>query len=155
MKALMDFARKLGADFALNVDFTVEKAGRYFLLNKKLQNFIRGDFYYAGLYLGKVKNARFFPSFNLLAMLAKGKANKIVVDRKAAWLFICGRDVFRRGILAMRGSRRKGDYALVMNEFGECLGFGKILCNADSAVQGAEVVVKNISDVGDFLRREI
>jgi ribosome biogenesis protein Nip4 len=155
MKALMDFARKLGADFALNVDFTVEKAGRYFLLNKKLQNISHRDFYYAGLYLGKIKNALFFPSFNLLAMLAKGKANKIVVDRKAAWLFICGRDVFSRGILAMHGSRRKGDYALVMNEFGECLGFGKILCNADGTVQDAEVVVKNISDVGDFLRREI
>ena len=155
MKALMDFARKLGADFALNVDFTVEKAGRYFLLNKKLQSISHRDFYYAGLYLGKVKNALFFPSFNLLAMLAKGKANKIVVDRKAAWLFICGRDVFRRGILTLHGPRRKGDYVLVMNEFGECLGFGKILCNADNAVQGAEVVVKNISDVGDFLRREI
>ncbi|MCJ7762973.1 hypothetical protein MUP38_05925, partial [Candidatus Bathyarchaeota archaeon] len=59
------------------------------------------------------------------------------------------------GILTMHGSRRKGDCTLVMNEFGECLGFGKILCNADSAVQDAEVVVKNISDVGDFLRREI
>jgi len=155
MKALMDFARKLGADFALNVDFAVEKAGRYFLLSRSLKGLVGRDFYYAGLYLGKVKNARFFPSFNLLAMLAKGKANKIVVDRKAAWLFICGRDVFRRGILTMHGSRRKGDCTLVMNEFGECLGFGKILCNADSAVQDAEVVVKNISDVGDFLRREI
>ncbi len=154
MKALMDFARRLGADFALNVDFTVEKAGRYFLLGRSLKGLVRGDFYYAGLYLGKVKNARFFPSFNLLAMLAKGKANKVVVDRKAAWLFICGRDVFRRGVLAIHGSRRKGDYALVMNEFGECLGFGKILCSGDGAVKGADVAVENVSDVGDFLRRE-
>ncbi len=154
MKVLMDFARKVGADFALNVDFTVEKAGRYFLLNKRLKGLVGRDFYYAGVYLGKVKNGVFFPSFNLLAMLAKGRANKIVVDRKAAWLFICGRDVFRRGVLSMRGSRRKGDYVLVMNDFGECLGFGKILCSLDADVQGAEVVVKNVSDVGDFLRRE-
>jgi len=90
----------------------------------------------------------------LLAMLAKGKANKIVVDREAAWLFICGRDVFRRGILATQGSRRKGDFALVMNEFGECLGFGRILFSADNAMRDAEVAVKNVSDVGDFLRRE-
>jgi len=154
MKALMDFARKLGADFALNLDFTVEKAGRYFLLSRSLKGLVGRDFYYAGTYLGKVKNARFFPSFNLLAMLAKGKANKIVVDRKAAWLFICGRDVFRRGILATQGSRRKGDFALVMNEFGECLGFGRILFSADNAMRDAEVAVKNVSDVGDFLRRE-
>ena len=104
--------------------------------------------------MGKVKNRVFFPSFNLLAMLAKGRANKVVVDRKAAWLFICGRDVFRRGVLTMHGSRRKGDYVLVMNDFGECLGFGKILCSLDVDVQGAEVVVRNISDLGDFLRRE-
>jgi ribosome biogenesis protein Nip4 len=154
MKALMDFARKLGGDFGLNMDFTVEKAGRYFLLGRSLKGLVGSDFYYAGLYLGKVKNVHFFPSFNLLSMLAKGKANKVVVDRKAAWLFICGRDVFRRGVLAIHGSRRKGDYALVMNEFGECLGFGKILCSADGAVQDAEVALKNVSDVGDFLRRE-
>ena len=155
MKALRDFARKLSADFVLDADLIVEKAGRYFLLSRKLQGFIRRDFYYAGTYLGKVKNARFFPSFNLLAMLARGKANKISVDRKAAWLFICGRDVFRRGVLTAYGSRRKGDYALVMNEFGECLGFGKITYSLDAAVKGAEVVVRNISDVGDFLRREL
>jgi ribosome biogenesis protein Nip4 len=155
MKALRDFTAKLSAEFSLNADLTVERAGRFFLLSRKLQSLIRSDFYYAGIYLGKVKNARFFPSFNLLAMLARGKANKVVVDRKAAWLFICGRDVFRRGVLTVHGSQRKGDYALVMNEFGECLGFGKILRSLDAAVKGAEVVVQNISDVGDFLRREL
>lgn len=154
MKALRAFAFKLGAEFSLNTDLIVEKAGRYFLLNQKLQGLVRRDFYYAGVYLGKLKNGVFFPSFNFLAMLAKGRANKIVVDRKAAWLFICGRDVFRRGVLTMHGSRRKGDYALVMNDFGECLGFGKILRSLDADVQGAEVVVRNISDLGDFLRRE-
>jgi len=155
MKALMDFARKVGADFALNTDFIVEKVGRYFLLNKSLKGRIERNFYYAGTYLGKVKNGKFFPSFNLLAMLAKGKANKIVVDRKAAWLFICGRDVFRRGMLTIYGSRRKGDYALVLNEFGECLGFGSILCSLDDAAKDKAVVaVKNVSDIGDFLRRE-
>lgn len=155
MKALRDFAVELGAALSFNADFTVEKAGRYFLLNQKLQGFTRKDFYYAGTYLGKVKEGTFFPSFNLLAMLAKGKANKIVVDKKAAWLFICGRDVFRRGVLTAHGSRRKGDYAFVMNEFGECLGFGKITCSLDANVKDTEVAVKNISDVGDFLRREL
>ena len=154
MKALKAFASKLGVEVTLNFDLIVKKADRYFLLNQKLQRLVRKDFYYVGVYLGKIKNGVFFPSFNLLAMLAKGRASKIVVGRKAAWLFICGRDVFRRGLLTMRGSRRKGDYVLVMNDFGECLGFGKILCNLDSDVQGTKVVVKNISDLGDFLRRE-
>jgi ribosome biogenesis protein Nip4 len=86
-------------------------------------------------------------------MLAKGEANKIVVDRKTAWLFICGRDIFRKGILVVHGSRQKGDHTLVLNEFGECLGFGKITRSLDA--EKTQVVVKNISDVGDFLRREV
>jgi len=153
MKAIMNFVFQLNAKFSLNADFTVEKVGRYFLLNKALLKIARRDFYYAGTYLGKVKNGKFFPSFSLLTMLAKGEANKIVVEKKAAWLFICGRDIFRKGILAVRGSRKKGDHTLVLNEFGECLGFGKIISSLDAAAK-TEVAVKNISDVGDFLRRE-
>jgi len=155
MKAITKFAVHLGAKFSLDADLTVNKGGRYFLLNESLLGVARKDFYYAGTYLGKVKNGKFFPSFNLLSMLVEGKANKIVFEKKAAWLFICGRDVFRAGILAVYGSRRKGDHALVLNEFGECLGFGRIVCSLVGAAKKGEVAVKNISDIGDFLRREI
>jgi ribosome biogenesis protein Nip4 len=153
MKAIRKFAFQVGAKISLNADFIVEKGGRYFLLNEALLKIARKDFYYAGTYLGKVKNGKFFPSFNLLMMLAKGEANKIVVENKAAWLFICDRDVFQKGILAVHGSRKKGDHTLVLNEFGECLGFGRIVRSLDGAAK-SEVAVRNISDVGDFLRRE-
>jgi ribosome biogenesis protein Nip4 len=86
-------------------------------------------------------------------MLARVEADRIIVEEKTAWLFICGRDVFRKGIVAVHGSLRKGDYALVINEFGECLGFGKITCRLDD--EKATVALKNILDVGDFLRREV
>jgi ribosome biogenesis protein Nip4 len=154
MNVIMKFAIHLGAKFSLDVDLTVNKAGRYFLLNKSLLHVARKDFYYAGTYLGKVKNGKFFPSFNLLAILATGPANKIVVDKKTAWLFICSRDIFRTGILAVHGSQRKGDHALILNEFGECLGFGRLLCSLVEFAKSGEVAVKNISDIGDFLRRE-
>lgn len=154
MKAILKFAFQVGAKISLNADFIVEKGGRYFLLNVALLKIARKDFYYAGTYLGKVKNGKFFPSFNLLMMLAKGEANKIVVEKKAAWLFICGRDVFHKGIRAVRGSRKKGGHTLVLNEFGECLGFGKIIGDLDEAAKN-EVAVKNVSDIGDFLRREV
>jgi ribosome biogenesis protein Nip4 len=153
IKVIVKFAFQLGAKIALNPDFVVEKAGRYFLLNEALLKFTRKNFYYAGIYLGKVKNGKFFPSFNLLAMLAMGKANKIVVEKKAAWLFICGRDILRKAIVAVHGSYRKGNHLLVLNEFGECLGFGRIVHSFEGAAE-SEVIVKNISDVGDFLRRE-
>jgi hypothetical protein len=48
VKAVVRFAFQLGAKIALNADFVVEKAGRYFLLNKALQKIAGEDFYYAG-----------------------------------------------------------------------------------------------------------
>jgi ribosome biogenesis protein Nip4 len=87
-------------------------------------------------------------------MLEKRGANKIVVENKTAWLFICGRDVFRKGIISVHGSKRKGDHVLVLNQFGDCLGFGRIVCSLGGA-QNNEVAVRNVSDIGDFLRREI
>ena len=85
-------------------------------------------------------------------MLVDVAANKVVVDGEAAWLFICARDVFGTGILKVMGSRRNGDATLVLNEFGECLGFGKI--TGDLGGPGEKVAVKNVLDIGDFLRRE-
>ena len=148
----MDFALKLKAKLNLDPDLVVETGGRYFLLNKSLKAMAPRSFFYAGMYLGKVKEEKFFPSFNLLAILAEAEANKVVVNEKAAWLFICGRDIFGGGIVSVQGSRREGDFTLVLNEFEECLGFGRIV--RDLGAKDARVVVQNISDVGDFLRRE-
>ena len=152
MKAIIDFAARFGAKLSLNPDLMVKKEGRYFLLTRLLRRFILEDFYYAGAYLGKTKAGKFFPSFNLLRKMGENKANSVVVDRKASWLFICGRDIFHEGIKSVHGSRRKGDITLVMNDFGECLGFGRIL--QDLSSKGTCIAVKNISDIGDFLRRE-
>jgi ribosome biogenesis protein Nip4 len=114
---------------------------------------IAENFLYAGTYLGKIRKKRFFPSFILLRMIAADKkANKIVVDKKTAWLFICGRDIFTSGIVKTSGSTKKGAYMLVLNQYDECLGFGRITQSLDLKRGG--VAVKNISDIGDFLRRE-
>jgi ribosome biogenesis protein Nip4 len=155
MSVVTDFAAKFGENVALKLDLIVKKDGRYFLLNRILSGLIQKDFYYAGTYLGKTKDGKFFPSFNLLSLMASSKSNKVVVDQKASWLFICGRDIFRKGIITVDGSRGKNALTLVMNQYGECLGFGKITCRLDIVGKGAEVAVRNISDVGDFLRREI
>jgi ribosome biogenesis protein Nip4 len=153
MKPFEVFSSRFGCKVAFNQEFILEKGQRYYLLNPGLKRMLQGDFYYAGLYLGKVgKNGVFFPSFNLLNMLVDVAANKIVVDRKTAWLFICERDVFRTGIVKVMGSKRKGDAALVLNEFGECLGFGTIMDGLNESK--GKVAVKDVLDVGDFLRRE-
>lgn len=73
-----------------------------------------------------------------------------MLHEKAAWLFICGRDVFKEGIQGILESAqglKDGDLVLLQNSFGECLGLG-------SFQTGKKVAVSRILDRGDFLRRE-
>ena len=128
--------------------------GDIYLVNPVLKPLVRPDFFYAGVYLGKAKEGKFFPSFNLLGMLAKIGANRIILDRKAAWLFICGRDILGKSIVRVQGPGKKNTNTLVLNEFGECLGFGRIVENLSGEEGNNQIAVRNVSDVGDFLRRE-
>jgi len=152
VKPIKDFVNQFGASVSLDENLIVKKENRYFLISESLKKAVTKDFFYAGAYLGKVKNGKFFPSFILSKMIATGKANKVIVDKKTEWLFVCGRDVFKRGIVKVIGSKKRGDYTLIINQRGECIGFGKILCNLDE--EKGKVAVKNIADIGDFLRRE-
>jgi ribosome biogenesis protein Nip4 len=153
MKEITDFVKQLDASISLDKSCVVRNTNRYYLLPKKMKQQIPKGFFYAGTYLGAVKGNSFFPSFILLSMIADHKANKLVVDKKTAWLFICGRDIFKKGILR-GGNLKKGDYTLILNQQDECLGFGKIIHNIRDELDKKEVAVKNVLDIGDFLRRE-
>ena len=153
MKAIKEFVGQFRASINLDESRIVRNRNRYYILSKKLKHQVPKSFFYAGAYLGAVKGASLFPSFILLSMIAERKAKKLVIDKKTAWLFICGRDIFKQGILKVNGSR-KGDYTLILNEHNECLGFGKIMCNLREESDANKVAVKNILDIGDFLRRE-
>jgi ribosome biogenesis protein Nip4 len=153
MKEIKDFVAQFNANVALDKSHVVKSWNRYYLLPDRLKRQVPSKFFYAGVYLGAVKGASFFPSFLLLRMIAERKANKLVVDHKTAWLFICGRDIFKQGILN-ETRLKKGDYALIMNEHNECLGFGKVMINIRQEIDAKKVAVKNILDIGDFLRRE-
>ena len=148
-----DFMGKFNASIMLDRGLIVENGNRYFLLNRNLKGLIEKKFFYAGVYLGKNRGKTFFPSFPLLDMIAQSDANKTTVDSKTEWLFICGRDIFRKGITSMVKSRKKGEYTLILSAHGDCLGFGKIMLSIDHADRN-QVVIKNIADIGDFLRRE-
>jgi len=152
IKPILDFVSLFGTSINLNENLMVRVGNRYFLVSEDLKKAMSRDFFYAGSYLGKIKNAIFFPGFELLRMMAEKNANRIVVDKKTEWLFICGRDIFKQGITTVTGSSRRGDYVLVLNRHNECLGFGRIICDLNKTTKG--VVVKNVLDVGDFLRRE-
>ncbi|MCW4015721.1 MAG: hypothetical protein NWF06_05070 [Candidatus Bathyarchaeota archaeon] len=153
MKEISDFVTQFNANMPLAKNSIIKNRNRYYMLTKTLKNQAPKGFFYAGAYLGAVKGTSFFPSFLLLEMITKGKANKMVVDKKTAWLFICGRDIFQQGILE-QNNLKKGDYTLIMNEHNECLGFGKIMVNLRGPPDSNKVAIKNILDIGDFLRRE-
>ncbi len=152
MKPIKDFINRLNGTTNLDETLIVKKSNRYFFLNTNLKKLIQRNFFYAGTYLGKIKNGKFFPSFRLLKILAETEANRIIVDKRTEWLFVCGRDVFKRGMVKVLGSLKKDDYTLILNKHGECLGFGRLV--RDIGDKNGGVVVQNISDIGDFLRRE-
>lgn len=94
-----------------------------------------------GLFLGETKNNAFFPSLALLTILAKQSQKKAFVTDKAAWLFLCGKDIQNESIIKKNS---KEGIILVQNKNDENLGYGKI----------TKTGIKNILDRGDYLRRE-
>ncbi len=151
MRQINDFVRRFDASIDFDERSIIMKKDRYFLVKPCMKELTQ-DFYCAGMYLGKIKKGVFFPSFPLLTMISKKKSNKVVVNRRTEWLFVCGRDVFGKGIVKVTGSRDKGALTLILNENNECLGFGKIVRCIDEEITG--VAVRSIADIGDFLRRE-
>lgn len=151
---IKNFVKCFDAQISLDWGLVARKGNRFFYLSQNLKSLVEKNrqYYCAGFPLGKVEHGKFFPSFPLLFMIAEKAKNRIVVDDKAAWLFICGRDIFKQGILQVEGSREKGSYTLILNRHGECLGFGRIRRNLDKVKSG--VAVENVLDIGDFLRRE-
>jgi ribosome biogenesis protein Nip4 len=151
-KMLDNFTLQFGVKLSFDVDSLVLKNGCYFLIGDKLKPLATEGFFYAGTFLGKVKGGKFFPSFIFLSMIAEVGGSRVVVEPKSAWLFICGRGIFSKGVVNHSGAIEKNGFVLVLNKFGECLGFGKVVGALGS--QKNEVFVQNVTDIGDFLRRE-
>ena len=153
MKQINNFVSQFNTKIFLEEKNLVIKGNRYYAVSEDRQKDLPSNFFYTGTYLGTLKGQSFFPSFLLLDMISKTKSNKLVVDNKTAWLFICGRDIFRRGIV--EGTQlKKGEYTLVLTQMNECIGYGKILINLRGPPDSKQVAVKNNLDIGDFLRRE-
>jgi ribosome biogenesis protein Nip4 len=154
-RTIAEFVTQFGVKIVFNENAIVEREGRFFLLNNQVKPLIvKDDFFSAGLYLGKIRTGKFFPSFNLLSMITTQDANRIIIDKKAAWLFICGRDILRKGILKTYGKIQKNCHVLVLNEYNECIGFGKAMAGIEQQTDKNALAVTNVLDLGDFLRRE-
>ena len=102
----------------------VEKASKiknnYFLVSNELdiiKKNIKKEPFSVGLFLGEIKNNKFVPSTNLLDMISKRTNKKVFVNKKTEWLFLCGRDIFGRGI--SKANIKKG-VVLIQNEKDSC-----------------------------------
>lgn len=102
---------------------------------------VNADLVYTTQRLGRIDRKGFHPSITLLDMLNSLTKRKIMVNDKTAWLFLCGRNVLKEGIVERHADE---GHVLVTNQRDEVLGYGKIT--------GAGVT--NKLDRGDFLRRE-
>lgn len=99
-----------------------------------------------GIFLGE-ESSGFIPSLALLEILAKGTNKKVFISEKAEWLFLCGRDVFEDSVTC-KHDIKQGELVLVQNQEDENLGYGRV------EISGKRIIIRNLLDRGDFLRRE-
>ncbi|MBI4449188.1 hypothetical protein HY641_04135 [Candidatus Woesearchaeota archaeon] len=148
MKQLQSFVAKWGIEFPYAREELIESSQNVFLASKEQRERltqIPRDIFSIGLPLGGIRRGQFVPSFVLLDEIAARDVKKAILSEKAEWLFICGRDVFKEGVVSCNAFQ--GDFVIIQNTRNECLGYGRL-------ENGARVFIKNLLDRGDFLRRE-
>lgn len=148
MKELKDFLASINAVYEPKGTL-MNLNNRRFAVSEEIGAHIRdrGRMVYAGRLLGRTKG-EFIPSAGLLRDLGKLEgANKVWVDERVGWLFACGRDIFAENITRSVGEIVEGRCFLVMMG-GDCLGYGRV------ETRDGKLIVANIFDIGDFLRRE-
>ena len=106
--------------------------------------------YSAGIFIGTIKIdenlvEKFYPNIEFFSII-KIQKNYAVLGPKASFLFTTGKDAPKRAIkeLKWKGSKR----IVVMNEWRDVIGIGII------NPKDEKKFIKNLADVGEFLRRK-
>ncbi len=123
------------------IEYTRQGNWFYFIPSHLKEYSVFPDPVSRGLFLGEIRNKFFFPALPLLSWLSSRTTRKMKVTDKAAWLFLCGRDINNESVI---GKIIKSGLILVQNKYDENLGYGLVTKNG----------VKNLLDRGDYLRRE-
>ena len=110
--------------------------------------------YSAGLFLGYLERGEYKPSLPLAHLVARyAERGLVTVSEKAASLFLYGRDLFSGSITGYRGPLERGSLVVVLNPRGEALGYGVVVAAPHEWSPGSVVAVKNVRDLGWYLRR--
>ena len=149
MRLLRRLLRHLNSSLTLSEAEVTRINDKYFTIGPVLIDRlrVREGLVYAGRYLGRDRRL-FEPSSLLLQMLASEPGTyKVHVGRAAAWLFVCGRDLFEESVEEIEPRLILGAHYLVVHG-GRCVGYGRY------ETAGERRVLRNLFDLGDFLRRE-
>ncbi len=119
----------------------------YFIVKDK--NFLGKNPAYSGECIAHIRGPVLIPSTSFLQQIGKEARGHVIINPKAEWLFICGRDIFAKGITA-HNNPEVGDRVVILNQHKECLGYGDMT----APLTDTRVVIKRLFDIGDLLRRE-
>lgn len=150
-KTFQEFCRQFTNDELPDV---VKIGRRYFYDPKgllKIATEKRWDIFSVGLYLGE-ERGDFKPTSALIDLLAARNENRVLVGSKAAWLYLCGRDILMDGVLEP-GLYKQNDLVFVADHQGNVLGYGRIYTMYNNKWRN-KIYVKHILDKGEYLRRE-
>ncbi len=113
------------------------------------------DIQFMGKELGSLEKGRFRLSLQILAEVAEGTSNFIIVSKQGAEAFTYGRSIIKESVLELNLSLMRGQRVLVLNEDKECLGIASLSVDASKLTRlGPEkLVAKNLVDIGWFIRR--
>ncbi|MGV8172192.1 MAG: hypothetical protein ACP5OA_05885 [Candidatus Woesearchaeota archaeon] len=134
-----------------NVDLTdIHRFGRNFYKAEErlwnIKNGVNRDMYSIGMFMGEEKMG-FSPSPALIDLISRfpdTQSKKVFVNKKAEWMFLCGRNVLSESILKNPNNLSEG-LVLVQNERDENLGYGQFK-------KEDTLIIKHVLDKGRYLR---
>jgi ribosome biogenesis protein Nip4 len=112
--------------------------------------------YHAGLTIGHLKK-QFMPSLagaDLFARHARKNKFYIVVNEKAENLVLYGRDVMGESIINASESLYQNEIVILLNTKFEAIAIGRTRYSGKLLFEKAKVTISNITDAGDYLRKE-
>jgi len=125
------------SDFGIELNIEHKRIGK-FLCNTDISE--SESLFFAGESIATIGKT-IIPSPKLLELIREKTKSYIVLNEKASWLFICGRDILSMGI------EKKGELtkkSIVLNKRHEILGVSDKNRN----------LLENYWNIGDYLKRE-
>ncbi len=160
LKVLLSALRAFGSlDFLEENEILLNEKKEAFALSKDLAKFLdlhRLNYVHAGIKVGEVGSRRFRFSLEGAFYLAKRDKKKVFVNGRGEMLFLYGRDIFAESVFDVTDDVEENDIVFVCNAKGDVLGLGKARFDAGRMrkVAGDRVVVENLVDRGEYLRKE-